>query len=112
MNPRISWLLLKRLLLLFWAVWFTLVVASNVADGLKVAGLLSDSLVFNSGNYAAILKVAEPFGVPTELVGFLFVGVIGWESLSTVLFWYTGLTFQGASDRDRQGRNQKLESRN
>jgi hypothetical protein len=104
MLPRTPWLLLKRFLLLFWAVWLSLVVASNVADGLKAAGVLPESFRFVSGNYGMILEVTAPFGLPPAVAGFLFVGVILWESLSLVLFWYTGLTFQGTKEPDRHGR--------
>lgn len=103
MNSRHPWLLFKRLLLLFWAVWLSLAVASNMADGLKAMGVLPESFRFASGNYQAIIQVTAPFGLPVSVVGFLFVGVILWEGLSMLLFWYMGLTFQGAKDVDRQG---------
>lgn len=34
--------LLKRLLLLFWTAWFTIVLATNVTDALKEIGILPD----------------------------------------------------------------------
>src|SRR5690348_11291678 len=41
--------LLKRLLLLLWALWLTVVLASNVADGCKALGLLGEGWAFASG---------------------------------------------------------------
>src|SRR5262249_42926840 len=58
----------------------------------------------SSGNYEAILDLTGPFGISPAMAGFLFVGVILWETASMALFWYTGLTFQGIKDRERHGR--------
>jgi hypothetical protein len=96
--PTFPWRVLKRMLLLFWAVWLSLVFAGNVCDALKTAGFLPEAFRFVSGNYDSILQVAAPFGLPAALTGLLYAGVIGWEGLSAVLFWYTGLTFKHASD--------------
>ena len=98
------WRTLKRCLLLFWAVWLSLVVATNVTDGLKALGALPESLPFSSGNYQTILEITSPFGPPAWLPSALFAGVIAWEATSMALFWWTGLTFQGACAVDRRGR--------
>ena len=37
--------LLKRGLLLFWAAWLSLVFATNLLDGAKALGLLSDRIL-------------------------------------------------------------------
>ena len=43
-------ILLKRLLLLVWAVWLTVVFLSNLADAGKGVGLLGESWAFALGN--------------------------------------------------------------
>ena len=103
-RPTISWRLLKRGLLLFWAVWLSLVVATNVTDGLKALGVLPASFRFVSGNYEAILEVVAPFDPPAAVAGWLFAGVVVWESVSMLLFWWSGLTFQGVKAIERRGR--------
>jgi hypothetical protein len=48
----VSCVLLKRGLLLFWAAWLSLVLATNLLDAAKALGLLGQSWAFASGNYA------------------------------------------------------------
>ena len=47
----------KRGLVLFWSVWFSLVLASNVADGLKALGLASKEWRFASGNLTTLSSI-------------------------------------------------------
>ena len=102
MTPRTPWRIFKRSLLLFWAVWLSLVVAGNAADGLKALGVLPESFRYASCNYATILEVMAPFGLSAAMGGVLFAGVILWEAVSMSLFWWTGLTFQGFKTADRR----------
>ena len=92
-------LTLKCLLLLFWAVWLSLVVAGNVCDALWTLGVLPEQWLYVSGNYQAILEVLAPFNLPDELAGLLFGGVILWEAVAAILYWWSGLTFRGYSVR-------------
>jgi hypothetical protein len=90
---------LKRSLLLFWAVWFTVVFLSNAADAAKAAGLLSESWAFASGNYRFVSETTARYGTPPWVNGAMFAGVIIWEGLAAFLFWRAGWTFQGKSGR-------------
>lgn len=93
---------LKRLLLLFWAIWLTLVFATNVLDGAKALGVLSDSWLFASGNYHLLTETTARYGTPAWMNGLLFLGVIGWEGTAGVLFWLTWLRFPvGREKRQR-----------
>jgi hypothetical protein len=94
------WRTLKRLLLIFWAIWLTLVVAGNACDALKNRGLLPERWLYSSGNYQAILEVLAPYNLPDELAGVLFAGVILWEATVMILFWWSGLTIQNFAARD------------
>jgi hypothetical protein len=75
---------LKAGLLFFWSLWLTLVLVTNVFDGLKQLGVLPDSWRWASGNFQAI---AESVPLPRWAVGLLFLGVIIWEAFGVVLFW-------------------------
>ena len=88
-----KWTTLKRLLLLFWAVWLSLVVVFNLADALKAFGVLPASFVWASGNYSAIAEVLEPFGLPEAAAGVMLAGVIVWEAVCAGLYWSSGLTY-------------------
>jgi hypothetical protein len=61
--------------------------ASNVCDALVQLGTLPVTWPFASGNYAAIVKVTARYAVPSAVLGVLFLSVILWEGIGTVLFW-------------------------
>jgi len=86
---------IKRLLLLFWAAWLSIVVITNVLDGLRALGAIPDSFKFVSGNWRWINEVMDPLGVPRGLQAFQFAGAITWEALAAVLFWRAVATYRG-----------------
>lgn len=77
---------LKRGLLLFWAIYFAIVLASNLADGLKALKILPEGWAFASGNYGLMVKVTRIYGVPYALVAMLFAGVCLWEAAAVYGF--------------------------
>lgn len=80
-------------LLVFWALWLTLVFFTNLFDGLKQAGVLPESWRFASGNYKAMRDVTDGYRVPDKVVGLLFAGVVLWEMLAMGLMWRAVLMF-------------------
>ena len=78
---------LKRIILLFWAVYFSIVVASNLGDGLKGLGLLSEGWAFASGNYSMIEQVISIYALPASVAGIFFAFVIIWEALTAFYFF-------------------------
>lgn len=86
---------IKRILLVFWASWLTVVATTNIFDALKTIGMLPDSFRFVSGNWAWINQTMDPLDVSRGLQVFLFVGVIAWESVAAILFFWAALTFRG-----------------
>ena len=93
---------LKRGLLLFWAVWLSIVVATNLLDGMKALGQLGESWAFASGNYRFLAETTARYGTPAWLNGVLFAGVVCWEGVAAVLFWLAWRGFGG------QGRGTRL----
>jgi hypothetical protein len=85
---------LKRGVLLFWALWFTLVLATNLCDGAKALGLLAPGWAFASGNFGFIASVTAKYGTPGWINGVLFAGVILWQLIATVLFWRSGMIYR------------------
>jgi hypothetical protein len=79
--------LLKSALLLFWAAWLSVVLATNMADGGKALGLLPESWSFASGNYRFLAETTARYGTPAWVNGLLFAGVVCWEGLAAALFW-------------------------
>lgn len=87
--------LLKRLVLLFWAIWLSVVFLSNLADAGKGLGLLGESWAFASGNWKLIQDTTARYRLPLALNSVLFAGVIVWEGIAAVLFWRVGWGFRG-----------------
>jgi hypothetical protein len=87
--------LLKRLLLLFWAIWLSVVFLSNLADAAKGLGWLAESWAFASGNFKFIRETTARYGIPDFVNAVLLAGVIVWEGLAALLFWWAGCTFRG-----------------
>jgi len=77
---------IKRGLLLFWALWYSVVVTTNVLNALQALGILPPSFKFVSGNWEWINQTMNPLDVPIALQAFLFAGVIVWEMLCAILF--------------------------
>jgi hypothetical protein len=94
-------ILLKRLLLLFWAVWLSIVFLTNLADGGKGLGLLGESWTFASGNWKAIQDTTARYRTPAAVSAVLFAGVILWEGTAAVLFWRAGWSFRGRNSASK-----------
>jgi hypothetical protein len=87
--------LLKRGLLLFWVAWLSLVFATNVLDAARAIGLLPESWLFASGNYAFLCQTTARYNTPSWLNGMLFAGVICWQGLAVVLFLLAWWEYRG-----------------
>jgi hypothetical protein len=74
-------------LLLFWALWLTLVAATNVLDAMKQLGLLPESWTLASYNYTLVAQTVGAHGVPAAVAALLFGGAVLWELLAAGLFW-------------------------
>jgi hypothetical protein len=87
--------LLQRLLLLFWAIWLSVVFLTNLADAGKGLGLLDESWAFASGNWKLIQETTARYRTPAAVKVILFAGVILWEGVAALLFWRAGWGFRG-----------------
>ena len=79
--------LLKRVILLIWALWSALVTFSNICDGLKTVGILPDRFRFVSGNFGYIQAATQIYFFPVWLNAILFITVILWEFALCILFF-------------------------
>lgn len=75
----------KQALVAFWTVWWAMAFLTDLIGGLKVLGLTS-TVWFAGGNYQFLRDTMAPFGVPAWMVVSMFVGIIAWSLLSTVVF--------------------------
>jgi len=74
-------------LLLFWALYFSIVFITNWFDALKAAGVLGDGWKVTSGNWASIREATAIYDTPGWLRTILFAGVLVLELLAAALFW-------------------------
>jgi hypothetical protein len=88
-------ILLKRVLLLSWALWLSVVFLTNLADAGKRLGLLGESWTFASGNWQAIKDTTARYGSPDLVNDLLFGGVILWEGVAAALFWRAAWAYRG-----------------
>lgn len=86
---------LKRALVAFWAVWLTVVLATNVLDAVKALGLLGEYWPLASGNYRFVVETTARYRPPAWVNGVLFAGVIAWEGTAALLFWLACWAFAG-----------------
>ena len=78
---------IARGLLLFWALWLSVVFASNAADALKELGLLPEGWRFVSGNYAFVKEALAIYTASGALATLLFAGVLVTQLAAATLFW-------------------------
>ena len=78
---------LKRGILSFWSVWFTVVFASNAADALLALGWLPESWPFASGNAVLVGQAVAAYGLGPHIAALFFTAVVAWQLIATVLFW-------------------------
>lgn len=79
---------LKLALLFFWAAWFSIVTFTNITSALKASGVLGPSWRFASKNYPMVVKAVSIYDAPPWLPRLLFMGVVAWQGLAAILFWY------------------------
>ncbi len=91
---------LKLGLLLFWCLWFSLVLLTNLIEGLQIVGVLSKRWKLASNNYELIGKASSIYHASTWLNQLLFAGVIAWQGISAVLFWRSLYLAWGANSLD------------
>lgn len=79
---------LKLALLLFWASWFSIVFLTNATSAMKAGGLLPPTWRFASKNFEMVAKAVSIYAPPPWVARLLFLGVLAWQLLAAVLFWY------------------------
>ena len=79
-------LLLKRLVLLFWTMYFSMVAITNFVDLLGELDILHWTFL-NSGNFEYLVSVVKVYDVGPDLTKLLLVGAWLLEVTASVLFW-------------------------
>jgi len=86
---------LKQGIVLFWIVLLLVTFFANTFDGLKALKVMGEGWRFVSGNYASMVETTCKYPLPAWFAGLLFLGVVLWQGLSALLFWYAFGAFHG-----------------
>jgi hypothetical protein len=89
----------SRALLLFWAIWFSVVSTSNAADALRETGLLPASWRFASGNFALVAGSISLYSLSRTWASVLFSLVLLLQLATSALFWRATLETNPLSPR-------------
>jgi hypothetical protein len=81
-----------RGILLFWALWWSVVSASNVVDALQAGGVIEPGWRFASGNFSLVADSLSIYAAPPAAAGVLFALVLLLELTASALFWRAVLT--------------------
>lgn len=81
----------KQGLVIFWLLWWAFAFLTDFIGGLEMLGVTSTPW-FDGHNYPFLKKTLEQFGATTAVDVALFVGIILWALLSTVLFAFAAVT--------------------
>jgi hypothetical protein len=77
---------LKRLLVLFWAMYFSMIALTNLVDLLDELGA-GDWTFLDSGNFAYLSSVVKVYGLGPGLTKALLAGAWAVETVGAILFW-------------------------
>jgi len=88
-------------LIVFWGLWHSVVLLTNICEGLKVVKVLPLGWQFASKNYEAITRVTEKYRPARWFPPLLFLGVLLWQLLIVIAFVWAmmGAIRSGAIDR-------------
>lgn len=95
-----SGLLFKRVVLLFWTMFFSMVALTNLVNLLDSIGLF-DWTFLDSGNVDYIRSVVEVYGVGDPPSKILLAGAMLIEALAALLFWRALLGYGMKRDGER-----------
>jgi hypothetical protein len=87
MLARLRFSTLQSGLVLFWAVWMSIVTLTNAFDALQTLGVLPESFTFASYNLRMVKETVGAHGAPVGVAAVLFAGVIVWQLLASALLW-------------------------
>lgn len=89
----------KQGIILFWAVWLSLVLLLNCLDVLKNVGVLPDTWKFNSGNFPFMQAVVKVYSTPNPITWVMYISAIIWEVVAIYLLWAAlGASFSSGFD--------------
>lgn len=93
---------IKRLIILLWASYFTVILTTNIGDILVKAGILSANWSYVSGNFDYIRKFMGIYPLPDIFVWVAYVAIMLLQVGIVFLFWKAFIhwrTIRSSSER-------------
>jgi hypothetical protein len=87
MLQRLRFTTIQSGLLLFWALWLSLIAVTNLFDALKQVGALPQWWRLASYNYDLVAQTLGGVGLPAAFAVLLFICAVIWQFASAGLFW-------------------------
>ena len=91
---------IKRGLLLYWSLWFTIVFVTTLLGGLEALGAIDKGWKLAGGDFTLISPAAAIYGVPAKASGVLLACLMVWEGSAVVVFWWAFRKFRGLKNAD------------
>jgi hypothetical protein len=91
---------IKRGLLLYWSLWFTIVFASNGLDGLEALGVIDQGWKLAGGDFTLLSPAAAIYGAPARASGVLLACLVLWQGITVAAFWRAFGKFRGLKNSD------------
>jgi hypothetical protein len=83
-------LLFKKIIILFWMIWWAIALWTDIVSGLAHLGVLHASFAPDI-NYNSLVASLKMYHAPFWLPLLFFIGILGWSTLSTGFFIWASL---------------------
>ncbi|MGL5743122.1 MAG: hypothetical protein ACRCXC_11590 [Legionella sp.] len=90
MNFQLDNVHFKKMIIIFWTLWWFIALWTDVVGGLAHIGWLKASWAPDT-NYPFLVQSLKMYSVPDWLPAGFFIGIILWVFLSTSLFFWASL---------------------
>jgi hypothetical protein len=89
--------LFKKIIILFWALWWLIAFWTDIVGALAHMGWLVAAWAPDT-NYPFLAESLKMYSVPVWLVDILFAGIIAWSLLSTLAFCWAAVSLNGKKE--------------
>lgn len=90
MNLKLDNTQFKKILIIFWTLWWLTTLWTDVVGALAHMGWIQASWAPDT-NYPFLVQVLKMYHVPDWFPPFLFIGIILWSLISALLFCWASL---------------------
>jgi len=82
--------LFKKIIILFWTIWWLIALWTDIVGALAHVGLIHASWAPDT-NYPFLASSLEMYHPPAWLIAFFFMGILLWSFLSTIAFCWASI---------------------